>query len=145
MRAVVYVPDPESSLAQELQRGTAIVAGHAWRDGFQPISYEQPEGSSALSYADRIEVALGRLRARSGEGQMVVADCDIVPAAIFDNVSGHVSVGPDETPLLGWWLGHGVLDPAELITTARVLNALRRQPEPRHAAPHAPMHRRTAS
>jgi hypothetical protein len=142
VRAVVYVPDPESSLAQELQRGTAIVAGHAWRDGFQPISCEQPNGSSgALSYADRVEVAIQRLRARSGEGQMVVGDSDIVPAAIFDTVSGHVSVGPDETALLAWWLGHGPLDPAELITTARVLNALRRPPQPPRPAPHAPMRR----
>lgn len=143
MRAVVYVPDPETSLAQELHRGTAIVAGHAWRDGFQPISYERPNGSSgALSFADRVEVAIQRLRARSGQGQMVVGDSDIVPAAIFDTVSGHVSVGPDETALLGWWLGHGPLDPAELITTARVLNALCRPPQPPHpTAPHPPMRR----
>jgi hypothetical protein len=144
MRAVVYVPDPERSLAQELQRGTAIVAGHAWRDGFQPISYEQPQGSSALSYADRVEVALQRLRARSGDGQMVVADVDIVPAAIFDTVSGHVSVGPDETALLAWWLGNGPLDGAELVTTARVLNALRRRPQPEPVRAHAPMRRRAS-
>jgi hypothetical protein len=141
MRVVVYVPDPERSLAQELQRGTAVVAGHAWRDGFQPISYEQPQGSSALSYADRVEVALQRLKSRNGVGQMVVADVDIVPAAIFDTLSGHVSVGPDETALLAWWLGHGPLDGAELVTTARVLNALRRLPEPAPEAAHAPMRR----
>jgi hypothetical protein len=143
VRAVVYVPDPETLLAQELQRGTAVVAGHAWRDGFQPISYEQPNGlSGAISFADRVEVAIQRLRARSGEGQMVVGDSHIVPAAIFDTLSGHVSVGPDETALLAWWLGHGPLDPAELITTARVLNALRRPPGPPDgAAPHAPMRR----
>ena len=130
MKITIYIPQPGSTLATQIERGSVVVPiGNPRSDGTHAICWEGRAFGERLpsTFADRAVKAYERSRNENNDKRKIVADADILPVGRLETTTGMIDVEfQAEAAAIAEWIGVAALDPFELATTRGVVAQMMR-------------------
>ncbi len=130
MKITIYIPQPGSTLATQIDRGSVVIPiGNPRPDGTHAVCWEGRAFGERLpsTFADRAAKAYERSRDERNDKRKIVADAEILPVGRLETTTGTIDVEfASEAAAIAEWIGAAALDPFELATTRGVVAQMMR-------------------